>query len=106
MASLEEIRIEFHQKLVNIMDGNKVYYQPPASVKIEYPCIIYSRNNIENKYANDDIYWQNHSYTIIVIDRDPDSIYVDRLSKFPHAKFSRHYTSDNLNHDVFTIYFK
>lgn len=106
MASLEEIRIEFHQKLVNIMDGNKVYYQPPASVIIKYPCIIYSRNNIENKYANDDVYCQNHSYTVIIIDRDPDSIYVDRLSKFPNAKFSRHYTSDNLNHDVFTIYFK
>ncbi len=106
MASIEEIRIEFHQKLVDIMDGNKVYYQPPASVKIEYPCIIYSRNNIENRYANDDVYKQNHSYTVTVIDRDPDSIYVDRLSKFPYAKFSRHYTSDNLNHDTFTIYFK
>ena len=87
MANIETIRIEFQKILESIMDGNKVYYQPPSTKKIEYPCIVYSRNNIENRYASDDVYGQNHS-------------------TLPYARFSRHFTSDNLNHDVFTIYYK
>ena len=106
MANIETIRIEFQKILESIMDGNKVYYQPPSTKTIEYPCIVYSRNNIENRYASDDVYGQNHSYTVTVIDKDPDSKYVEKLSKLPYARFSRHFTSDNLNHEVFTIYYK
>lgn len=104
--NFEENRIEFQKLLENIMGCNKVYYQPPSNKNIQYPCIIYSRTNIENRYANDCVYSQNHAYTVTVVDKDPDSKYVDLVSKLPYSNFNRHYTSDNLNHDVFTIYFK
>lgn len=97
-------RLEFHEKLCNIIGSRNVYFQPPESVKMEYPAIVYSRENIENRHANDSVYAQSPVYSLIVIDEDPDSDIVDKVSRLPMCRFDRHYASENLNHDVFTIY--
>lgn len=73
---------------------------------MNYPCIIYSREDIYNVHADNLPYLQDHSYQVIVVDRDPDSEIVDRVSQYPMARYDRHYVADNLNHDVFTIYYK
>lgn len=98
-------RLDLQSKLENLLGSRNVYYQPPASVRMKYPAIIYSRSDIENRHADDSIYMQSHFYELIVIDEDPDSEIVDKVSKLPCCRFSRHYTSDNLNHDAFTIYY-
>ena len=42
------------QKLLEMLLGNKnVYYQPPASLSISYPCVIYSRDRIDKDNADD-----------------------------------------------------
>lgn len=103
-------RLELHEILCEIMnitepDGDRhVYFQPPPSVKIKYPASVYSLNNIENEFANNSVYIQNPSYKITVIDRNPDSEYVKKVSKLPCCRFDRSYISDNLNHFVFTKY--
>lgn len=43
-------------------------------------------------------------YEIIVVDEDPDSEIVPEIEKLELCTFDRHYESDGLNHDVFTIY--
>lgn len=83
---------------------DNVYYQPPVNIHMKYPAIRYSRNDIDNTFANDNVYLQNRSYEVTVIDYDPDSPIVDAVSKMPTARFNRHYTTDGLNHDVFIIY--
>lgn len=98
-------RLELHAFLVDILGSSNVYYQPPESVKLKYPCIKYERSNIVNVSADDKVYKQSHFYTITVIDFNPDSEIVERLSKVPKIDFDRHYTADNLNHDVFTLYY-
>lgn len=98
-------RLEFHEVLCNILGSRNAYFQPPASVKLQYDCIVYSRNNIENKFANDSVYSQYNSYEVIVIYKDPDSDIPKKVSMLPMCRFDRHYTADNLNHDVFTIYY-
>lgn len=70
---------------------------------MEYPAIRYSLNNMDNRSANNSVYMQTNSYEIIVIDKDPDSEIRDKVSKLPRVRFNRHYTSDNLNHYVFTL---
>lgn len=82
-----------------------MYFQPPSSVHIKYPAIIYSRANIENLHANNRVYLSNIAYQLTVVDRDPDSEIVDKVSQLPKCSFNRHYVADNLHHDVFTIYF-
>lgn len=96
-------RLELQNLLESILGSRNVYYQPPESIKIKYPAIIYSRNNIDNNFADDIVYMQNHIYQIIVIDANPDSEIVNKISKLPMCRYNRHYTSDNLNHDVFIL---
>lgn len=98
-------RLNLHEELVNILGSRKVYFQPPESIKLEYPCIVYSRSNINNIFANNSVYAQMYVYQVTVIDTNPDSLIVSKMSYFKTAKFDRHFTSDGLNHDVFTIYY-
>ena len=98
-------RLQLQTELEELLGSKNVYYQPPASVKMSYPAIVYSRNDIRNDFANNDVYSQNRSYEVIVIDKNPDSEIVDRVSQLPMCRFDRHYTSDNLNHDVFILFY-
>lgn len=98
-------RLELHTKLVNILGSKYVYFQPPESIKMVYPCIVYERYDISNTHADDDIYLQPRQYRITIIDTDPDSEIVDRMSKFKTARFVRHQFVNNLNHDIFNIYY-
>lgn len=82
-----------------------MYYQPPASVCMSYPAIVYSRDDIEKNYANNGSYTQTMAYQLIVIDKNPDSEIVKKTSMLPMCRFDRHYTKDNLNHDSFILYF-
>lgn len=100
-----EKRLELQKILEQILGSRHVYFQPPESIKMEYPAIVYSRSDVINRYANNNVYIQDISYEVTVIDYDPDSEIVKKVSKLPYCRFDRHYTSDNLNHDTFTIYF-
>lgn len=96
-------RLKLHEILCGITKN--VYYQPPSTVKMKYPAIVYAREDIDNTFADDSVYAQSYAYQITVIDENPDSEIVDTVSKLPKCRFNRHFTSDNLNHDVFVIYF-
>lgn len=98
-------RLELHEVLCNIIGSRNVYYQPPESIKMNYPAIVYSRNDISKKHGDDIPYMQSVSYQVTVIDKDPDSTIVSDIAKLPYCRFNRHFTSDNLNHDVFTLYY-
>lgn len=98
-------RLELHELLCSTLGSRHVYYQPPETIKMTYPAIVYSRSNIENRFANDSVYKQSHFYTLTVIDKNPDSEIVEKVSILPSCRFDRHFTSDNLNHDTFTIYY-
>jgi hypothetical protein len=98
-------RIGLSKLLREILDSDNVYFQPPESLKMNYPAIVYSRERIDNRFANNNVYKQNRAYKITVIDKNPDSEIVDKISSLPMCTFDRHFTLDNLNHDVFTIYY-
>lgn len=98
-------RLDLHELLCDCLGSRNVYFQPPESIKMQYPAIVYSRDDIENDHANNGVYMQSTAYNIIVIDPDPDSEVVQKVSKLPMCMFDRHYAADNLNHDSFTIYY-
>lgn len=98
-------REELHEILCEALGSRNVYFQPPESVKMKYPAIVYSRDDIDNSFANNSVYMQSLAYSVTVIDSDPDSEIVDKVSKLPRCQYDRHYKSDNMNHDVFTIYY-
>ena len=98
-------RLELQTLLEKLLGSRNVYYQPPASIFMKYPAVVYSRYDIENTFANNGVYLQATAYQVTVIDEDPDSDIVKKVSKLPMCNFDRHFVSDNLNHDVFTLYF-
>lgn len=98
-------RLELHELLCSILGSRNVYYQPPENIKMSYPAIIYSRSDIQNRSANNEVYEQFFVYDITVIDKNPDSEIVTKISTIPRIRFSRHYVSDNLNHDTFSLYY-
>ena len=84
----------------------KVYFQPPASQKMEYPCIRYEKTNYSTDYADDLIYRKNTHYTVTLIGFDPDNDdLIDRLLQLQYWSFDRRYIADNLYHDVFDLYY-
>lgn len=94
-------------ELQTLLEGlvNNVYFQPPESISLNYPCIIYRRSAIRTDYANNVPYILRKEYTLTLIESNPDSSIPDQLARLPTARHERYYTADNLNHNVFTIFF-
>lgn len=101
MASREDLQT----MLETLAESRNVYFDPPQSVRMNYPAIVYSRNGIDNLHANNLVYGQFNSYSITVIDEHPDGELYRKISKLPRCKWNRHFKSENLNHDVFTLYY-
>lgn len=82
-----------------------VYFQPPNGLKLTYPCIIYARDTMDTRHANNKLYMYTNQYSVTVIDRNPDSLIPNTVLMLPLCSHNRFFTSDDLNHDVFTLYF-
>lgn len=98
-------RLKLQTLLESILGSRNVYFQPPASVQMNYPAIVYGLEDIENTFANDGVYLSQRKYSITVIDEDPDSPIVGKIAALPSCRFNRHFESDNLNHDVFILHY-
>lgn len=98
-------RLQLQELLELTINSTNVYFQPPASVKLNYPCVVYSRLKEDTTFANDRPYNKSTGYKVTVIDRNPDSPLLAKIADLPMCGFDRHYTADNLNHDVYTIYY-
>lgn len=96
-------RLELQILLENLLESQNVYFQPPSSLEMEYPAIVYGLEDIPSTFADDGVYFFRRKYSLTVIDEDPDSLIVDKVKSLPRCRFSRHFKSDNLNHYVFTI---
>lgn len=98
-------RLKVQTLLENILGSDQVYFQPPSNVQMKYPCIVYERFSTRTSYADNEPYKYDKRYQVTVIDRDPDSPLPDMIAALPKSSFSRFFTADNLNHDVFNVFF-
>lgn len=98
MAPRHELSVLLGSKTPN------VYFQPPASVQMVYPCIVYKRDSEEIQAADNLAYNKKTRYLLTVMDYDPDGLR-ELVSQIPGVRFVRHYSADNLNHDIFSILF-
>lgn len=86
-------------------DKLNVYFQPPNNLAIEYPCIVYNLDSAETEFADNNPYRFTKQYEVTVIDRDPDSEIPDKVAMLPMCRLTRRFSTDNLNHNVFTLFF-
>lgn len=85
--------------------SENVYYQPPANLRMKYPCICYELSKIRNMDADDRVYRQTFHYTVTVIDTKPDSEMTAAMGELAKASHDRQFISDNLYHDVFSVWY-
>ncbi len=98
-------RLDLQTTLVHILGSENVYFQPPPTLKINYPCIIYKRDDARTDFADNKPYKYRKLYLVTVIDANPDSLIPDKVAKLPLCVFDRFYTANNLNHDVYKLFF-
>lgn len=99
MASRLKLQEEFEKLTEN------VYFQPPSAHIMKYPCIRYTLSKKDVRYANNQKYKNTSCYTVTIIDDDPDSELPLKVEAFPLCGFERSYSSDDLNHWVYNLYF-
>jgi len=98
-------REEIQAFLKQLIGSDNVYFQPPVSIVMRYPCIVYNRTKVKVKRANGLAYGYDIAYTVTLISKDPDDTIFSKLVELPKSSFDRHFTAEQLNHDIFTIFF-
>lgn len=100
-----ERRLQLQTLLENLIGSRNVYFQPPEDLKLNYPCIIYSRSSAKTTFANDQPYTRQQRYMLKVVDANPDGEIRLKVENLPKCRFDTHYTKDNLNHDIYNLYY-
>lgn len=98
-------RTELQTILERILGSRNVYFQPPESFKMNYPCIVYEKSSMYTNHADNSKYRKLNRYTITVIDKNPDSTVPDKIADLQYCSFDRTFRADNLNHSALTLYF-
>ena len=85
LTSLKTQRTKVNDSLLAICDN--VYFQPPSNVRLNYPCILYSLGDIDDTYANNEVYLRDYTFntTLIVEDID-DPIFEDYIVTITKSK--------------------
>lgn len=100
---MSKTREDLHEMLVECLGSKYVYFQPPETLKLTYPCIIYERIGMSVKFADDSKYIRHKKYQITVVDSNPISSIPDKVLDIKYCRFVRHYATQGLNYDVFEI---
>ena len=102
---MSKTRLDLQTFLETLLGSRNVYYQPPASKKMNYPAIRYSLAEIRNTDADNIPYLQGTAYQLTYITDDPDDVMVKTLSKLSMCRFDRWYAAEHLNHYVYTLFY-
>lgn len=99
-------RTDLQTILEDLLGSRNVYYQPPEGTQMRYPAIRYERDRNWDIWGNNRKYLKYAGYMVTVIGTDPELPVLDGIEdEIPKSSFVRHYIADNLNHDVYLIYF-
>lgn len=99
-------RLELQERLEQFLGSRQVYFQPPASIRLIYPCVVYKLGSGDARYANNHLYKYMHNYDVTFIFKQPSLGTIEQfLSEFSMSRLNATYCSDNLYHYVFSLYF-
>ena len=97
--------LDLQNELKALLGSDNVYFQPPSNVNMHYPCFVFYRGSGSQMNANNYTYKFDKRYVVTYIGYDPDDDMVDRVvHHFQMVKYDRHFVEDNLQHDVFSLY--
>lgn len=103
---LETSRVDLQEKLETILGSSEVYFQPPESIRMSYPSIVYDLYRVQQRFANDSSYRKVPGWSVTIIDRNENVDWIYKmLNSFSYCSLERTYTADNLTHYSFIIYY-
>lgn len=87
------------------VDGKSpnVYFQSPGEEQMQYPAIVYDRDDMNIQHADNAFYRNTTGYLVTVIDRVPSNPFRLPVTRLPGVRFERAYKARNLYHDVFHV---
>lgn len=99
-------RLDLDTILKGILGSDVVYFQPPPNTLMTYPCIVYNRDDAVTVYGDNKLYTMTFKYQVTLISKTPNTEdTIKRLAALPMCKYDRFFRVNNLNHDVFNLYF-
>ena len=99
-------RLELQGELEEVLGLSNVYYQPPASVKLKYPCIIYELDPTFIRRADNKLYMSCNRYHVKHIFKSLDSEKNDTLlNHFMMISHDNRLIADGLYNDDYTLYY-
>lgn len=98
-------RLQLQSLLETLLGSDKVYFQQPPNIQMEYPCIVYNFDQANTDFADNYPYNYVHRYQVTVIAQDPDSNIPDKVAALPMSLFNRNFAANELHHNVFLVYF-
>lgn len=99
-------RLKLDEELRRLLGTDYCYFQPPESLKLHYPCYVYSRESSDIDRADDLAYKKVPKYGLIYITLDPDDPLVDETEDhFSMCRLARSYEADGLNHFYYNLYY-
>lgn len=84
--------------------AENVYYNPPSSVQLVYPCIIVQLDDVLHGHANNKVYKRDNRYALTIIDPNPDSELRAIIDDLPKTSMNRSYVADGLWHFSYTMF--
>lgn len=99
-------RLTLHEELIRLLGSNNVYFQPPETLKMKYPCIRYTKEKPDVTRADDMRYKVTDHYELIYISTDPDDKMPETIANnFAYCEIERYYKSSNLSHCALNLYY-
>lgn len=99
-------RLNLQAELEEILGSKNVYYQPPSTVSLKYPCIIYSLTRTNTIRADNRIYKATNEYHVKHIFKSLESEKKDDLlNHFLMISHDARFVADKMYNDEFTLYY-
>lgn len=93
----------FLQEITGLPE-DRVLFQPPENTKLSYPCVIYRLSDLDQVYADNKNYRNQHCYEIRLISKNPDSKHIETFNKLPKCRYLRGYSEGGLNYWVWRFW--
>ena len=98
-------RVKLHHMLEDILGSKNVYYDPPESFKLKYPCIVYYLDGFNDLPADNQTYIRMRRYNMTYITTDSEDPIAEKLADIRYCTLSRPFAVSDLFHFAYVLYY-
>lgn len=96
-------RIDLHHKLEAVLGSKNVFFDPPESFKLKYPCIVYYLEGFADISADNTTYRRMRVYNMTYISPIAEDPIAEKLADLRFCILNRPFTVSDLYHWAYTI---